>query len=80
MEKPATNNYIDTNTSEDNWLLQNFDFGENEINSLKKKMEINLKKAVVTKSIGWDKDKSKSLEKIKTLCNKVSGYAVMLSG
>ena len=80
MEKPATNNYIDTNTSEDNWLLQNFDFGENEINSLKKKMEINLKKAVVAKSIGWDKDKSKSLEKIKTLCNKVFGYAVMLSG
>ena len=46
MEKPAINNYIDTNTSENNWLLQNFDFGENEINSLEKKMEINLKKLV----------------------------------
>lgn len=44
MGKSALNNCIETDTSEDNWLLQKFDFGENETNNLKNKMGINLKK------------------------------------
>lgn len=56
MGKSAINNYIETNTSEDNWLLQKFDFGENDINNLENKMEINLKKLLDYGLITQDKE------------------------